>query len=224
MVGPADRRGQRPAGGGQPVAAVLDQHRDRRPSGSAPGRTRCTRHAAGCCAGRYRARRYRSWMRSARRESLPFCWVNCSAPIIKSVSLAATCGETARRCSCGAVVLMLARSGPLRLSTRYGCIITPLLAIAAATIAFCSGVTATSFCPMLDMPSAAASAIGPTVDSATSQRDRRRRAVQSEAPARCCGARRRRPGCPTRRRRCCTTARMPRAARRSAPLPHGVPP
>ena len=53
-------------------------------------------------------------------------------------------------------------------STRYGCITTPALAIAAATIAFCSGVTATSFCPMLDIPTAAASDIGPTIDSATS--------------------------------------------------------
>ena len=62
---------------------------------------------------------------------------------------------------------MLARSGPFRLSTRYGRIATPLFAMVAATMAFCSGVTATSFCPMLDMPSAAASGIGPTVDSAT---------------------------------------------------------
>ena len=37
----------------------------------------------------------------------------------------------------------------------------------AATSAFCSGVSATSFCPMLDIPSAAPSGIGPTVDSAT---------------------------------------------------------
>jgi len=44
---------------------------------------------------------------------------------------------------------------------------TPLLAMVAATIAFCSGVTATSFWPMLVMPSAAASTIGPTLDSAT---------------------------------------------------------
>src|SRR4029077_17074436 len=42
--------------------------------------------------------------------------------------------------------------------------ITPLFAMVAATSAFSSGVSATSFCPMLDMPSAAASAIGPTVD------------------------------------------------------------
>ena len=43
----------------------------------------------------------------------------------------------------------------------------PELATAAAIIAFCSGVTATSFCPMLDIPTAAASVIGPIVDSAT---------------------------------------------------------
>ena len=97
----------------------------------------------------------------------PSCWVNFSAATIKSESLAATCGETARRSSAGAVMLISARSGPSRRSTRYGCISTPSLAIAAATIAFCSGVTATSFCPMLDMPTAAASLIDPTVDSAT---------------------------------------------------------
>ena len=45
--------------------------------------------------------------------------------------------------------------------------VMPSLAMVAATIAFCSGVTATSRCPMLDMASAAASLIGPTVDSAT---------------------------------------------------------
>ena len=97
----------------------------------------------------------------------PFCCVTCSASTIKSVSVSATCPETARRCSTGAVVAMLDRSGPFRLSTRYGCIDTPLFAMVAATSAFCSGVSATSFCPMLDIPSAAASLIGPTVDSAT---------------------------------------------------------
>jgi hypothetical protein len=45
--------------------------------------------------------------------------------------------------------------------------VTPLFAMVAATNAFCSGVSATSFCPMLDMPKAAASVIGPTVDSDT---------------------------------------------------------
>ena len=45
---------------------------------------------------------------------------------------------------------------------------TPPLAIAAATMAFCNGVTETSFWPMLDMPTAAPSIIGPTVDPATS--------------------------------------------------------
>src|ERR1700761_8632498 len=49
----------------------------------------------------------------------PFCWARFSAPTISSVSLAATCGDTARRCWYGVVVLMTARSGPLRLSTRY---------------------------------------------------------------------------------------------------------
>ena len=43
----------------------------------------------------------------------------------------------------------------------------PALAMVAATSAFSSGVNATSFWPMLDIPSAAASGIGPTVDSAT---------------------------------------------------------
>ena len=123
--------------------------------GPARARTRCTTRAAGCCADRCRARRYRSWMRSARRGWPPSAVSTFSAPTISSVSLAATCGDTARRCSCGAVVLMLARSGPLRLSTRYGCIVTPSLAMVAATSAFCSGVSATSFWPMLDMPSAA---------------------------------------------------------------------
>ncbi len=45
--------------------------------------------------------------------------------------------------------------------------VMPSLAMVAATMAFCSGVTATSRCPMLDMPSAAPSLIRPTVDSAT---------------------------------------------------------
>ena len=43
-----------------------------------------------------------------------------------------------------AAVLMLDKSGPLRLSTRYGCIITPELAIAAAT----SGVMARTGTPI----------------------------------------------------------------------------
>src|SRR6516225_9495605 len=45
--------------------------------------------------------------------------------------------------------------------------VTPALAMVAATTAFSSGVTATSFWPILDIPSAAASGIGPVVDSAT---------------------------------------------------------
>ena len=97
----------------------------------------------------------------------PFCWVNFSAATIKSVSLAATCAEIARRCGCGAVLLISVRSGPSNRSTRYGRITTPEFAIPAAIIAFCSGVTATSFCPILDIPTAAASDIAPTVDSAT---------------------------------------------------------
>ncbi len=49
----------------------------------------------------------------------PFCCVTCSAPTIRSVSVAATCGDTARLSSCGgAVVAILERSGPLRASTR----------------------------------------------------------------------------------------------------------
>src|SRR3981189_2265245 len=43
----------------------------------------------------------------------------------------------------------------------------PSLATLAATTPFCGGVTATSFCPMLDMPRAARSLIGPALDSAT---------------------------------------------------------
>ena len=65
--GPADRRGQRAAGGREPVAAVLDQHRHRHLGCSGRARTRCTTRAAGCCAGRCRAPRCPSWMRSARR-------------------------------------------------------------------------------------------------------------------------------------------------------------
>ena len=42
-------------------------------------------------------------------------------------------GDTARRSSAGAVVLILARSGPFRLSTKYGRISTPLFAMVAAT-------------------------------------------------------------------------------------------
>lgn len=45
--------------------------------------------------------------------------------------------------------------------------VIPPLAMVAATSAFCSGVRATSFCPILVIPNAAVSAIGPMVDSAT---------------------------------------------------------
>ncbi|CPB54117.1 Uncharacterised protein [Mycobacterium tuberculosis] len=48
----------------------------------------------------------------------PFCCATFSAPTISSVSLAATCGDTARRCWYPTVVEILARSGPLRLPTR----------------------------------------------------------------------------------------------------------
>ncbi len=110
--------------------------------------------------------------------------------------------------------LILARSGPLRLSTRYGCIVTPSFAMVAATSAFCSGVSATSFCPMLDMPSAAASAIGPTVDSATCSGIGGGLVSRPNACART-SVRRRRCRCRARRMRCCTTSRTLPAARRS---------
>ncbi|SHT84937.1 Uncharacterised protein [Mycobacteroides abscessus subsp. abscessus] len=97
----------------------------------------------------------------------PVCAVRCSEAIISSVNVFAIAGVTAWPMSSGVVVDRFERSGPLRLSTRCGCISTPLLATAAATIAFCSGVMATSFCPMLDMATAASSDIGPTVEVAT---------------------------------------------------------
>ena len=51
--------------------------------------------------------------------------------------------------------------------TRYGAITWPPLAIVATIIAFCSGVSATSRCPMADCCSAATSGIDPIVDGAT---------------------------------------------------------
>src|SRR6202044_3410277 len=44
--------------------------------------------------------------------------------------------------------------GPCRLLTKYGCMVTPALAMVAATNAFSSGVTATSFWPILDIHTA----------------------------------------------------------------------
>ena len=102
------------------VSAVSLRAPQRRPSEPARAQTRCTTRAVVCGAGRCRALRYQSWMRSARRGSPLSAVSTFSAPTISSVSLAATCGDTARRCWCGAVVLMLARSGPLQAVDQVG--------------------------------------------------------------------------------------------------------
>ena len=50
----------------------------------------------------------------------------------------------------GWIVWITLRSLPVTLLTTCGFINTPLFAIAEATISICSGVAATSYCPMLD--------------------------------------------------------------------------
>src|SRR5580658_2854101 len=52
----------------------------------------------------------------------------------------------------GVVLLIVVRSGACTDSSRYGRISTPLLAIAAASIASCSGVTVSLYCPIAVMP------------------------------------------------------------------------
>ncbi len=88
------------------------------------GRRRCTRHAVGGVGGggRYRCSAVPVLDAICTPGGIapPFCWVICSAPIIKSVSLAATCVDTARRCWAGAAVLMLDRSGALEAVHQVG--------------------------------------------------------------------------------------------------------
>ena len=70
--------------------------------------------------------------------------------VIISVSMPAVLGETAVESAVGLVWSSTSRSADVIRSTTYGFITTPWLAMPADTIAICSGVAATSYCPMDD--------------------------------------------------------------------------
>src|SRR5207248_7208985 len=66
------------------------------------------------------------------------------------VNADATSGRTAWPSACGFVVDNVDKSGASVFATRYGCMTRPPLPMAAATIAICKGVTASSYCPIAE--------------------------------------------------------------------------
>ena len=78
------------------------------------------------------------------------CWADLPKPYSTPARMflrisAAIPLDSARRIARGPWVITTLPSGRVTLSTRYGCIIQPSLAIADATMAICSGVTCS--CP-----------------------------------------------------------------------------